>query len=95
MLKTAISRRAITATADLKRYVSGSDLDVHPRLHGPVLDLAGSSAEPSGLQAMVDVVRGCSDCDAKLDRPRAQHASFFIERFVSIDPTLGDSLIGG
>lgn len=37
------------------------------QLHGPVLDLAGSSAEPAGLQAMIDDVRGCSDCDAKLD----------------------------
>ncbi|HSP33949.1 MAG TPA: peptidase S51 [Thermoanaerobaculia bacterium] len=36
-------------------------------LHGPVLDLAGSSAEPAGLQAMVNEVRGCSDCNTKVD----------------------------
>ena len=51
----------------LVRYSSGSAADVHPPLHGPVLDLAGSSAEETALQAMVDAVRGCTDCDAKLD----------------------------
>src|ERR1700720_4675325 len=53
--------------ADLKVFLAGNPADVHPRLHGPVLDLAGSSAEPAGLQAMVDAVRGCSDCAAKVD----------------------------
>jgi cyanophycinase len=55
------------ARANLAVFRAGSDLDAHPKLHGPVLDLAGSSAEEHGLQAMVDAVRGCSDCDAKLD----------------------------
>jgi cyanophycinase len=53
--------------AALTIYLAGSPADVRPKLHGPVLDLAGSSAEPSGLQAMVDAVRGCADCDAKVD----------------------------
>jgi cyanophycinase len=53
--------------AALARYAAGSPADVHPSLHGPVLDLAGSSAEPRGLQAMIDAVRGCTDCSAKLD----------------------------
>ena len=53
--------------AALAVFLAGNPADVHPRLHGPVLDLAGSSAEPGALQAMIDAVRGCSDCDAKLD----------------------------
>ena len=53
--------------AALTIFLAGNPADVHPKLHGPVLDLAGSSAEPTALQAMVDAVRGCSDCDAKLD----------------------------
>jgi cyanophycinase len=60
----AISFRA---RADLHIYRSGNPDDVRPALHGPVLDLAGSSAEETALQAMVDAVRGCSDCAAKLD----------------------------
>src|SRR5260370_14134571 len=58
---------AVTVRGDLKQYLAGNPADVHPKLHGPVLDLAGSSAEPAGLQAMVDAVRGCTSCDAKLD----------------------------
>jgi cyanophycinase len=58
---------AVMAHGDLKIYLDGNPSDVRPKLHGPVLDLAGSSAEPAGLQAMVDAVRGCSDCDAKVD----------------------------
>src|SRR5205823_3828698 len=53
--------------AALAVYLAGNPGDVHVKLHGPILDLAGSSAEPSGLQAMVDAVRGCTTCDAKLD----------------------------
>jgi cyanophycinase len=58
---------AFTAHAALVRYWSGSQVDVSPVLHGPVLDLAGSSAEETALQEMVDRVRGCHDCAAKLD----------------------------
>jgi cyanophycinase len=57
----------LTARADLARFDSGNAADVHPSLHGPVLDLAGSSAEEHALQAMIDAVRGCAACDAKLD----------------------------
>jgi cyanophycinase len=53
--------------AALAVYLAGNPADVHAKLHGPVLDLAGSSAEPTGLQAMVDAVRGCTTCDARLD----------------------------
>jgi cyanophycinase len=57
----------VAAHADLKTYLAGNAADVRPKLHGPVLDLAGSSAEPVALQAMIDAVRGCSDCDANVD----------------------------
>ena len=53
--------------AALAVFLAGNAADVHPRLHGPVLDLAGSAAEPGALQAMVDAVRGCSHCAPKLD----------------------------
>jgi cyanophycinase len=59
---------ALTARANLVRYWSGNPVDVSPPLHGPVLDLAGSSAEETALQEMIDRVRGCrDDCAAKLD----------------------------
>ncbi len=57
----------IPVRAELTTYTSGNREDVRPRLHGPVLGLAGSGAEVTGLQAMVNAVRGCSDCDATLD----------------------------
>jgi len=53
--------------AALAVYLAGNPADVRPKLHGPILGLAGSSAEPAGLQAMVDAVRGCTDCPAKVD----------------------------
>src|SRR3954454_24567355 len=59
---------ALTARANLVRYWSGNPVDVAPALHGPVLDLAGSSAEETALQEMVDRVRGCDgDWATKLD----------------------------
>jgi cyanophycinase len=59
---------AFSARANLVRYWSGNPVDVAPALHGPVLDLAGSSAEETALQEMVDRVRGChGDCATKLD----------------------------
>jgi cyanophycinase len=58
---------ATSAAAELKTYRSGYGEDVSPRLYGPVLDLAGSGAEETGLQAMVNAVRGCEKCDAKVD----------------------------
>jgi len=57
----------VAARGDLKIYLAGNPSDVCPKLYGPVLDLGGSSAEPSGLQGMVDAVRGCAGCDAKVD----------------------------
>jgi cyanophycinase len=58
---------AIALLLALTRFWSGNREDVHPPLHGPVLDLAGSDAEERGLQVMIDDVRGCGSCEAKLD----------------------------
>lgn len=57
----------LIVVAALAVYLAGNPVDVRPRLHGPVLGLSGSGAEPTGLQAMVDAVRGCKDCAAMLD----------------------------
>lgn len=59
---------AATAQAELVRFATGSPEDVRPRLHGPVLDLAGGGTDvEAALQAMIDEVRGCTACDTTLD----------------------------
>jgi cyanophycinase len=91
--------------AALATYAAGSNDDVSPKLRGPVLDLAGSSAEATGLQGMVDAVRGCTDCDATLDvvvlrasGDKSLNDSFMALKgvnaartFVITDPESGDS----
>ena len=54
--------------ASVTRYRTGSAADVNPALHGPAYDFGGGSTdvEPA-LQWMIDQVRGCSDCPAKID----------------------------
>jgi cyanophycinase len=57
-----------TARAELTRYWTGNADDVRPRLHGPLLLLAGGGGDVTeGLQAGIDRIRGCSACDAKID----------------------------
>ena len=57
-----------SAHAALVRYSSGNwDRDVNPPLYGPVLDLSGSSSVDDALQADVDRIRGCSNCDVKIN----------------------------
>jgi cyanophycinase len=54
--------------AELLRFFSGSDVDVHPKLQGPYLILAGGGGDQdAAMQAVIDGVRGCTDCDTKLD----------------------------
>ena len=54
--------------AELKRYWTGNHEDVSPRLHGPALILAGGGGDQTeAMQAAVDLVRGCSECDTKID----------------------------
>ena len=78
---------ATSASAELKRYASGDPADVSPRLHGPVLGLAGSGAEEKGLQAMINAVRGCDACDARVDVViiRASGEAGLNESFMGVD----------
>ena len=59
---------ALPVRADLVRYWSGNSDDVRPRLHGPLLLLAGGGGDvTAGLQTAIDEIRGCSSCDARVD----------------------------
>ena len=54
--------------ASVLRFFSGSAADVKPKLHGPYLILAGGGADQDdAMQAAIDGLRGCTDCDTKLD----------------------------
>ena len=54
--------------AKVTRYVTGNPADVQPTLRGPALDLGGGSTDvDQAFQAMFDEVRGCTNCDTKLD----------------------------
>jgi cyanophycinase len=56
------------AAAKETRYLTGGAADVRPQLHGPAYDLAGGGPDVAGaLQWMIDRVRGCDGCAAKLD----------------------------
>jgi cyanophycinase len=58
----------IPAHAELTRYWTGSSDDARPRLHGPMLLLAGGGGDQTeAMQAAVNGIRGCSGCDAKID----------------------------
>jgi len=60
---------AAAARAELVRYRSGNPEDARSRLHGPVLilDGGGGSDSTAAYQLAIDKVRGCTDCDMKLD----------------------------
>ncbi len=59
---------ATRAHGELVRYFSGNDTDAKPKLHGPYLILQGGGTDQdAAMQAAIDGVRGCTDCDAKLD----------------------------
>jgi cyanophycinase len=54
--------------AELRRYLTGDPADVAPPLHGPVLHLAGGGTDvDAAFQEVIDRVRGCHDCAAKID----------------------------
>ena len=56
------------AHAEVKRFLVGNAEDVAPRLHGPAFHFQGGGTDvDSAFQWMFDQVRGCADCDAKLD----------------------------
>jgi hypothetical protein len=59
---------ASSGSADFARYWIGDPADVNPRLHGPVLVLAGGGGDyTAAMQEAIDRVRGCTDCDTKID----------------------------
>jgi cyanophycinase len=56
------------ASAKETRYLTGEAADVRPKLHGPAYDLAGGGPDvAAAMQWMIDEVRGCDACDARLD----------------------------
>ena len=58
----------VGASAKETRYLTGSAADVRPKLYGPAYDLAGGGGDHApAFQWLFDKVRGCSDCEAKLD----------------------------
>ena len=88
LLPAALCLLAFTARAELVRYSSGNwDTDVNPPLHGPVLDLSGSSSVTEALQADIDRIRGCSNCPVKVDVVviRASGADGFNPEFMALD----------
>ncbi|MDQ3908170.1 MAG: peptidase S51 [Acidobacteriota bacterium] len=59
---------AAPSQAKAERFLTGSAADARPRLHGPAYDFAGGGTDVAeALQWMIDEVRGCDSCDAKLD----------------------------
>jgi cyanophycinase len=58
----------LPAHAELKRYWTGAIDDARPRLHGPMLMLAGGGGDQTeAMQAAVNGIRNCTGCDAKVD----------------------------
>jgi len=57
-----------SADAHVTKYLTGSPVDVQPALHGPAFHFQGGGTDvDAAFQWMFDQVRGCSDCDTKLD----------------------------
>jgi cyanophycinase len=52
----------------LNTFHVGDAADVTPKLHGPILHLAGGGKDiDAAYQAVIDDVRGCTDCETKID----------------------------
>ncbi|MDQ3908297.1 MAG: peptidase S51 [Acidobacteriota bacterium] len=59
---------AATSRAKATRFLTGDAADVSPRLHGPAYDFAGGGTDVAeAFQWMIDEVRGCDSCGAKID----------------------------
>jgi len=59
---------ALPLRAELTRYWTGNPDDVRPRLHGPLLMLAGGGGDvTAAMQETIDTIRGCTACDTKID----------------------------
>lgn len=60
--------RAQSQSSGLQRFLSGSAADQQPGLQGPNLLLAGGGQDQvEAMQAQIDQLRGCTNCEATLD----------------------------
>jgi cyanophycinase len=59
----------VSAAGAVKRYLTGNKQDVRPgELHGPVFNIGGGGQDvDEALQWMINKVRGCESCPAKVD----------------------------
>jgi len=56
------------ADAKISRFITGNPKDVNPQLHGPAFHFQGGGTDvDAAFQWMFDQVRGCTDCDTKID----------------------------
>lgn len=59
---------SLPARSEVTRFLAGNPADVKPPLHGPAYHLQGGGDDvDAAFQWMFDQVRGCNDCDTKLD----------------------------
>ena len=65
LLSVAACRAAGAAET---RYLTGDPADARPKLHGPAYHLQGGGTDvAAAFQWMIDEVRGCAGCPARLD----------------------------
>jgi cyanophycinase len=58
----------LPANATVTRYLKGNPADVNPQLTAPVYDLGGGGTDvDEAIQWMINQVRGCTNCDTKVD----------------------------
>lgn len=59
---------AVPAEAKVTRYFTGNPADVSPALAGPVVMVEGGRTDVDpAMRALLDAVRGCAGCAAKVD----------------------------
>jgi len=58
----------LKAEASVTRFFTGNRADVNPKLFGPVHVFGGGGSDvESAIQWVIDSVRGCTDCQTKVD----------------------------
>lgn len=67
-LLTIILNLSVSSPAQFNRYFSGNLEDMNPPLSGAVYNLGGGGTDVDlAIQWMINTVRGCSDCQTKVD----------------------------
>jgi hypothetical protein len=57
-----------SAKAKVTSYLTGNPEDVNPPLYGPVLNIGGGGTDVDpAIQWMINKVRGCDNCNVKVD----------------------------